>query len=80
MAMPRRDAELCAGEHYRFYNRGHNREPIFYERENYLFFLRRAGEYLSPVLDIVAYCLMPTHCHLLASVKTSESPRHPLSQ
>lgn len=67
--MPRRDIELCAAEHYHFYNRGNNREAIFYERENYLFFLRRVGDYLYPVLDIVAYCLMPTHHHLLARVR-----------
>jgi putative transposase len=41
---------------------------VFLERDNYLFFLRRVGEYLSPVLDIVAYCLMPTHYHLLVGV------------
>jgi len=63
------DAELCAGEQYHFYNRGHNRGAIFFERKNYLFFLRRVGEYLSPVLDIVAYCLMPTHYHLLVGVR-----------
>ena len=72
VATPRSDIELCAGEHYHFYNRGNNREPIFYERDNYLFFLRRVGDYLCPVLDIVAYCLMPTHYHLLVGVKTSD--------
>ena len=66
--MPRRQTELCAGEHYHFYGRGNNRERIFCERDNYLFFLRRVGEYLSAVLDIVAYCLMPTHYHLLVGV------------
>jgi putative transposase len=69
--MPRRKTELCAGEHYHFYNRGHNRERIFYEHDNYLFFLRRLREYLVPVLDVVAYCLMPTHYHLLVGVKQS---------
>jgi putative transposase len=65
--MPQRGPELCAGEYYHFYNRGHNRGRIFFERDNYLFFLRRVGDYLFPVLDIVAYCLMPTHYHVLAS-------------
>jgi REP element-mobilizing transposase RayT len=67
--MPRRDTPPCAGEHYHFYNRGNDRQPVFYERENYLFFLRRVGEYLSPVLDVVAYCLMPTHYHLVIGVR-----------
>ncbi|HHH41248.1 MAG TPA: transposase, partial [Chloroflexi bacterium] len=44
--MPRRTTPLLAGEYYHLYNRGHNRQPIFFERENYLFFLRRVREYL----------------------------------
>lgn len=67
--MPRRNTELCAGEYYHFYNRGHNRERIFYEHDNYLFFLGRHREYLVPVLDVVAYCLMPTCYHSLDRVK-----------
>jgi len=70
--MPRREIQLCEGEYYHLYNRGNNRERIFYERENYLFFLRRTREYLLPVLEIIAYCLMPTHYHLLVQIKTSE--------
>jgi REP element-mobilizing transposase RayT len=70
--MPRRDIQLCTGEFYHLYNRGHNRERIFFERENYLFFLQRLRQHLLPVLDVVAYCLMPTHYHLLVQIKTSE--------
>lgn len=36
--MPRRTTELNRGEFYHVYNRGANRAPIFFERENYLFF------------------------------------------
>ena len=63
--MPRRDIQFCSGEFYHLYNRGNNLEPIFFERENYLFFLRQLRQYLLPVLDVIAYCLMPTHYHLL---------------
>jgi putative transposase len=70
--MPQRSVELCAGEYYHLYNRGNNRERIFYERENYLFFLRRLRKYVAPILDIVAYCLMPTHYHLLALLKRAD--------
>jgi hypothetical protein len=44
--MPRRTDPLMAGEHYHVYNRGNNRQPIFFERENYLFFLRRVRDLL----------------------------------
>lgn len=67
--MPRRDVDLCDGERYHLYNRGHDRGCIFYEGTNYVFFLRGIWKYLVPVLDIVAYCLMPTHYHFLVLVK-----------
>jgi len=67
--MPRRDVQLCEGEFYHVYNRGNNRQRVFYERENYLFFLRQLWEYVVPTVDFVAYCLMPTHYHLLVWVK-----------
>jgi REP element-mobilizing transposase RayT len=78
--MPIRTTALVAGEHYHIYNRGNNRQRIFFERENNLFFLRRVRKYLmgesqtSDVSEtsevcssttIVAYCLMPNHFHLL---------------
>ena len=44
--MPRRRIPLVTGEYYHLYNRGVNRQAIFFERENYLFFLRRMREYL----------------------------------
>jgi putative transposase len=67
--MPRREIAFQPGEYYHLYNRGVNRERIFFEPENYLFFLRRLREHLVPVLEVVAYCLMPTHYHLLVQVK-----------
>ena len=70
--MPRRDVDLCAGEYYHLFNQGHNRGRIFLERRNYGFFLRRMRTYLVPILDVVAYCLMPTHYHLLVLLKEAE--------
>lgn len=70
--MPRRAVEFCAGEHYHLYNRGNNRQPIFFERENSLFFLQRVRDYLLPILDVVAYCLMPTHYHLMVHLREED--------
>jgi len=44
--MPYRDVVLRAGHHYHVFNRGNNRQDIFFERENYLFFLRKIRQYL----------------------------------
>ena len=71
--MPQRDIQFSTGDHYHLYNRGNNRERIFFERENYLFFLRRLRQYLLPILEVVAYCLMPTHYHLVVQIKTNKT-------
>ena len=75
--MPYRKVKFQAKEHYHLYNRGHNYQPIFFERENYLYFLRQLRKYLLPdILDIIAYCLMPNHYHLLAYLKHADLSRH----
>ena len=53
------------GEFYHVYNRGNNRQPIFFNERNYLFFLKKVREQLLPFSEIIAYCLMPNHFHLL---------------
>jgi len=71
--MPYRKCEFRAGECYHLYNRGHNYGDIFFERENQLYFLRLVGRYLIPgVLDVVAYCLMPNHYHLLVRLRADD--------
>lgn len=57
---------------YHLYNRGNNRQRIFFSRENYLYFLRKCHKYLKPYCDILAWCLMPNHFHFLLNI-TEES-------
>jgi putative transposase len=54
---------------YHIYNQGNNRREIFFERENYLFFLKKIKTYVSPYVDILAWCLMPNHFHLMVLVR-----------
>ncbi|MCC5898517.1 MAG: transposase [Phormidium sp. BM_Day4_Bin.17] len=64
--MPYRKSKFQVGCYYHIYNRGNNRQLIFFERDNYLHFLRQLRRHLvSHGIDIVAYCLMPNHYHLL---------------
>jgi putative transposase len=58
--------EIRAGHFYHVYNRGVNRQAIFFSARNYRFFIERLRHYFQPnLVNIVAYCLMPTHFHLL---------------
>ena len=56
--MPRRDLPFQPGHYYHLYNRGNDRNLIFFERENYLHFLRLIRRYLiDQALDVVAESL-----------------------
>ena len=64
--------EFSKGELFHIYNRGNNRDIVFYNRGNYLFFIEKIKVYISPYADILAWCLMPNHFHLMVSVKEVE--------
>ena len=59
---------LEAGKLYHLYNRGNNKEDIFFEERNYLYFLSLIKKYLVPVADIYSYCLLKNHFHLLLKI------------
>ncbi len=79
ITMPRRKMPLVASKYYHLYNRGNNHQKVFFNRDNYLFFLQQIRHYLlgesgknttalerfTPPVSIIAYCLMPNHYHLL---------------
>lgn len=58
---------------YHIYNQGNNRQKVFFNRENYLFFLTKMNEYLLPYCDILAWCLMSNHFHWMVYVRESKS-------
>jgi REP element-mobilizing transposase RayT len=60
---------LAPGRYYHIYNRGINSENLFREVRNYNYFLRKYVQFLIPVVDTFAYCLLKNHFHLLIHVK-----------
>jgi REP element-mobilizing transposase RayT len=60
---------LQPGHCYHIYNRGNNQETIFFTRDNYLYFLRKIRRHLLPQMQVLAWCLMPNHFHLLVQVR-----------
>lgn len=61
--------ELVEGGIYHIYNRGNNKQKIFFSEQNYLFFLKKIKVELLPYCEILAYCLMPNHFHLIVYIK-----------
>jgi putative transposase len=61
------------GHIYHIYNQGNNRQAIFFRRENYLFFLKKIKEHITPHADVLAWCLMPNHFHIMVWVNDNEA-------
>ena len=64
--MPYRKKNFDQNAHYHIFNRGVNKEIIFYSDNNYeycLNLIRKQAKIHS--ISIVAYCFMPNHYHLL---------------
>ena len=57
--------EFEKGQLYHIYNRGNNSDQVFYNRDNYLFFLDKIHIFIKPYCDIIAWTLMPvSYTHL----------------
>ncbi len=63
---------LVPGACYHIYNRGNNGGSIFFEHANYYYFLKLYQQYISPIADTLAWCLLKNHLHLLVSLKALE--------
>jgi len=63
---PYRKKEFYQGGYYHIYNRGVNREPIFFNDDNYKYCLKMIRKYLDRYnLCLIVYCLMPNHYHFI---------------
>ena len=54
---------------YHIFNQGNNKQTIFYSHKNYDLFMQKMKTHINPLVDILAYCLMPNHFHWLVCVK-----------
>lgn len=64
--------DFAKGHIYHVCNRGNNSQTVFFNHENYLFFLEKLRKYILPHADVLAWCLMPNHFHLMISVNRVE--------
>ncbi|WP_294304669.1 transposase [uncultured Chryseobacterium sp.] len=58
---------------YHVFSHVNGKELIFREETNYQFFLKKLMQYILPIADIYAYCLMANHFHLLVRFKNFEN-------
>lgn len=62
---------LQNGQYYHIFNRGNNREKLFSEGRNYLYFLNLYSEHILPAALTFAYCLLPNHFHFAIRTRTA---------
>ena len=55
--------------YYHIYNHAVGQDNLFNNEENYHFFLEKYANYVNPVADTFAYCLLPNHFHFLVRIK-----------
>ena len=63
---------LLHGGYYHVYNRGINRQNLFFQQRNYHHFLKLYAKHILPIADTFAYCLLPNHFHVLVRIKSVE--------
>ena len=60
---------VCPDRYYHIYNRGNNREKLFYHSGDYYFFLAKYKEYVAPYVETYSFCLLPNHFHFLIKTR-----------
>jgi REP element-mobilizing transposase RayT len=61
--------------YYHIYSRGNNRENLFVEERNYVYFMQLYVKYIEPIAETFAYCLLRNHLHLLVRIRDPHDAR-----
>ena len=64
--MPSRNVIFERGSSFHIFNRGCNKNKIFFDDDNYIFLLNKIKHFSSEFnISVIAYCLMPNHYHII---------------
>jgi putative transposase len=61
--------KLEYGKYYHIYNRGNNYENIFIDKYDYEKFIYLLDIFISPVAEIISWCLLKNHFHICVKIK-----------
>lgn len=64
---------LLSGHSYHIFNRGINSQAIFFEEDNYRYFLHKYKQYMHGYCQTLAWVLMHNHFHLVIKLKHKEA-------
>ena len=61
--------KIKSDSYYHVFNQANGMIDIFKESRNYPFFIDKMEKHLAPVCNIIAFCLMKNHFHLVIKTK-----------
>ena len=61
--------KIESDKYYHIFNQANGMIDIFQESRNYPFFINKMEKHLTPVCEIIAFCLMKNHFHLVIKTK-----------
>lgn len=67
--MSRYHLPLIPDNMYHVLSRAVGNEKLFLNEHNYTFFLKKYKQYIFPIADTFAFCLLPNHFHFLIQIK-----------
>ena len=56
--------------YYHIYNHAVGNENLFDTEKDYIYFLVKFKKYIFPISELLTYCLMPNHFHLIIRLKS----------
>lgn len=72
--MPSQKFPFISGLPYHIYNRGFQKQQIFFSQRDYVRFLEGVEYYRTqyPSISIHAFCILPNHFHLVATAAVED--------
>lgn len=78
--MSKRNLKFKKKGHYHITNRGLQKKKIFYDHDDYMYFLEKVFEYKNKFsIELIFYCLMPNHFHLVVRQNGDQEAREFIS-
>jgi len=66
-------AKFSCGNYYHIYNRTNNKENLFKDDVDRMIFLKRLKAFSFGYFDVLAFCFLDNHFHLLVKIKSQKS-------